>query len=162
MHDSIAALAEGFRVSTNLYLKALYDLPPETFVARIEGLANPIVWIAGHLVHFRSRLAFVIGAPDRAVPWTGLFATGSQPMEPSQYPPIDEIVQAWRDVSADIDARFEELTGEELVGPPPVRVATPDGTLRGAIALFAFHDAYHIGQVALIRKVLGQPPLIHG
>ena len=162
MHDSIAALVEGFRVSTNLYLKALHDLPADTLVARIDGTANPIIWLAGHLVHFRSRLAFVIGAPDRAIPWVNLFATGSQPGDPAQYPPIEEIVQAWRDVTADIETRFAQLTGDQLAGPPPVRVATPDGTLSGAIALFAFHDAYHIGQIALIRRVLGQPPLIHG
>ena len=160
MHDSIAALAEGFRVSTNLYLKALHGLGPDVLVTRINGTANPIIWLAGHLVQFRSRLAQVIGAPPREIGWANLFITGSRPGDPAHYPPLDEIVAMWREVSADIEARFEELTGDELMALPPVRVATPDGTMRAAIALFAFHDAYHIGQIGLIRRTLGYPPLI--
>ena len=160
MHDSIAALAEGFRVSTNLYLKALHGLEPEALVTRVAGTANPIIWIAGHLVQFRSRLALVLGAPQHEVAWASLFVTGSRPGDPSQYPPIDEIIAAWREISANIESRFEEITGDELAALPPVRVATPDGTVRGAVALFAFHDAYHIGQMGLIRRVLGHGALI--
>lgn len=160
MHDSIAALAEGFRVSTNLYLKALHGLDDEALFTRINGTANPIIWIAGHLVQFRSRLTVVLGGAQREISWAGQFVTGSRPGNPSEYPPIGEITAAWREVSADTEACFERLTGEQLLALPPVRVATPDGSLRGAIALFAFHDAYHIGQMGLIRRALGHGPLI--
>lgn len=160
MHDSISALAEGFRISTNLYLKALHGLESEALVARVAGAANPIIWIAGHLVQFRSRLALVIGARQHEIPWASLFMTGSRPGDPEDYPPIEEIVAMWGAVSADIQARFEEMDGDALAALPPVGVATPDGTVRGAVALFAFHDAYHIGQMGLIRRVLGHSPLI--
>ena len=104
MHDSIAALAEGFRVSTNLYLKALHGLDAEALFTRVNGSANPIIWIAGHLVQFRSHLTAVLGGPPREISWAGQFVTGSRPGNPSEYPPIGEITAAWREVSADTEA----------------------------------------------------------
>jgi hypothetical protein len=47
-----------------------------------------------------------------------------------------------------------------LVAPPPERVASPDGTLRGALALLAFHDGYHVGQLGFVRKWLGFSALL--
>jgi hypothetical protein len=161
MDATIAPLVESYRIGTGLYLKALHGLDRAALITRAGPRSNPIIWMAGHLVQFRCRVSSVVGAP-MDVPWGALFATGHVVTvdDADQYPPIEEVTDIWRDVSARIFDRFAALSERELSAPPPLRVATPDGTIRGALALFGFHEAYHIGQMGYMRKWLGESPLM--
>ena len=161
MDPSIAAVVETYQVSTNLYLKALRGLDRAALLARASDHSNPLLWIAGHLAQSRCRLASIVGVACE-VPWATLFATGSRVLEDDGYPAIHEITSVWSDVSNQVLRRLAELDERDLAAPPPLRVATPDGTVRGALALFVFHDAYHIGQMGFLRRWLGHSPLIDG
>lgn len=57
-------------------------------------------------------------------------------------------------------ARLEELTEAELSAPAPRSFAIPDRSVRGAITFLAYHEGYHIGQMAFLRKWLGFPGLV--
>lgn len=43
---------------------------------------------------------------------------------------------------------------EQLEAPAPYDLPGADGTLLSTINYFAFHEAYHMGQVAVLRKAL--------
>jgi hypothetical protein len=158
-HPSVAPLVEQFRVSTNLYVKALGGFDRAALLTRPGERSNPMLWIAGHLAQARARVLAAIGAP-REVPWGGLFATGSHIVEPDRYPSVDEIRATWLTLSAELEDRLGALTEDDLADLPPMRIPSVDGTLRGSIALFAFHEGYHIGQMGYVRKWLGGSPLV--
>lgn len=158
MDPSIAAIASQFQVGTNYFRKAMSRLGPADLVKRAGPQSNPAIWIAGHLTQFRVRLGNILGE-DREVPWGDLFATGSSIGELSKYPGKEEIDGTWTLASERLMTRLDQATGRSLDASPPMRIASGDGTLRGAIAYFAFHEAYHLGQLGFLVKWLGHAPL---
>lgn len=161
MHPSIAPIAQLFGVSTALYEKALAGLDRETLLKRPGAESNPLLWIAGHLASSRYGLATALGR-QRDVPWGKLFFRGASLDDLSTLPEIGSIQEAWRDISALVAARLEELTEAELSAPAARSFAIPDRSTRGAITFLAYHEGYHIGQMAFLRKWLGFPGLVDG
>ena len=159
MDAGVIAIAEQFRVSTNLFVKALDGLDRDALVARLGPRSNPPIWIAGHLAQSRVRIINILGG-ETPQPWTGMFDTGSVIGDLARYPEAGVIIDRWTALSEELMDRLEQLTEAELVAPPPPRVASPDGTLRGALALLAFHDGYHVGQLGFIRRWLGLSALL--
>jgi hypothetical protein len=159
MHAAVRPLADQFYVTTNFFIKALGGLERDALLTRPGARSNPPIWVAGHLAQSRTRLVNLLGS-SRALPWPGLFETGSKVVDLSIYPEAEAIVTVWRDLSIELNQRLEAVGGEALENDAPPRTASPDGTLRGAIALFAFHEGYHIGQLGFLRKWLGYGPLI--
>jgi hypothetical protein len=159
MDARIAPLAGQMDNATNLFRGALIGVGREHFLRRPGPHSNPMVWVAGHLTQFRCRMAAMLGVP-RELPWTTLFSTGSVIGDLSTYPEREEIERLWADVSGELAARVATLNAAELNAPPPPRVASTDGTMTGVIALFTFHEAYHVGQLGYLRRFLGYPSLM--
>ena len=159
MDAGVRPIAEQFRVTTNLFTKALGDMDRVAMLTRLGARSNPPIWIAGHLTQSRARIITVLGGTV-AIPWNGLFATGAAITDTTEYPEAEEILSVWARLSDELMQRLEQAPAEPLGGPPPARVASPDDTLRGALALFAFHEGYHVGQLGFLRKWLGRAALL--
>ena len=159
MHASIGPVAEQFRITTNLFIKAMSGVEAEEAMRRPGPVSNPLLWLAGHVTHFRTRLVTLVGVP-REFPWGSAFDTGAKVGPASQYPKPEEIVAVWGDLSDLLMQRLGELTEADLAVPPAQRVPSTDATLRGAIGYFSLHEAYHVGQMGYVRKWLGLTPII--
>ena len=159
MHTSIAVTVQLYGVTSFLYDKALDGLDQKALLARPAEVSNPIVWIAGHLAYSRTGLAGIVGA-RLDMPWPKLFARGAKAAAPEAYPDIAEIRAAWTHASTALMQRLEELNEADLAAPSPRSFPIPDKTIRGAITFNAFHESYHVGQMAYVRKWLGFPGLV--
>jgi uncharacterized damage-inducible protein DinB len=55
--------------------------------------------------------------------------------------------------------QWESLTPEQLV--KPLGRTLPDGsdTTEGALRFLAWHEAYHFGQLGMLRRLAGKPGL---
>lgn len=159
MDAGVKALSEQFGVTTNLFAKAIAGLDGAALLTRVGPRSNPPIWIAGHLAQSRARIITVVGGRAE-LPWQGLFETGSVVRDPSAYPDAEGILDVWETLSAQLMESIATLTAGQLDAPPPPRVASPDGTLRGALALLAFHEGYHVGQLGFLRKWLGHSALL--
>lgn len=159
MHPSIGPVAEQFRITTNLFIKAMSGVSAPDAMRRPGPVSNPLLWLAGHVTQFRSRLLTLVGVPTD-FPWEGIFDTGAKVGPPELYPEAEEIVALWEELSERLTTRLAALTQEELAAPPGLRVPSTDATLRGAIGYFSLHEAYHVGQMGYVRKWLGMTPII--
>jgi hypothetical protein len=159
MHSSIGTVAEQFRITTNLFIKAMSGIDKDEAMRRPGELSNPLLWLAGHVIHFRTRLLSLIGVP-RDFPWGSRFDTGSKVGKAETYPDPEELVAMWEQLSELLVERLGTLTEADLAAPPAARVPTTDATLRGAIGYFSLHEAYHVGQMGYVRKWLGLSPII--
>jgi hypothetical protein len=159
MHASIGTVAEQFRITTNLFMKAMSEVDVDEAMRRPGPKSNPLLWLAGHVTQFRTRLLTLVGVP-RDFPWEDIFDTGSTVGPASTYPLPEEIVARWEEVSELLMDRLATLTEEDLNSPPSAKVPTIDATLRGAIGYFSLHEAYHVGQMGYVRKWLGMTPII--
>ena len=159
MHPSIGTVAEQIRITTNLFIKAMSGVDKDEAMRRPGPLSNPLLWLAGHVIHFRTRLLSLLGVP-RDFPWGNRFDTGSRVGATDSYPDPAELVAMWEELSELLEDRLGTLTDADLSAPPAARVPTTDATLRGAIGYFSLHEAYHVGQMGYVRKWLGRTPII--
>ena len=159
MDPLIRSSVELYGVSTALTNKAIDGLSAEELHKKAGPDTNPAIPIFTHLAHSRCSLLRLLGS-DCDLPWDGRFGRGGAMDDPSKYPELNDVRAVWKDVGERLHQRFEELTDEELSAGTPRRFLVPDPTIRGAINFLAYHEAYHVGQLAYLYKWLGQGALV--
>ena len=161
MHPSITPLHAVIKLNTRVFEKAIGDLDRESLVKRFIDHANPMVWIAAHLAWARVGMAGFLGdRPSFAL--EPLFSKGAGIPEEDRLPQRDVLVGAWRDVSAILEERLAQATEEQLTAPAPRSFPIEDKSTLGGLAFLVYHEGYHVGQLALMRKALGHPGLVDG
>ena len=150
----IANLASQFGVCEYVIGKALEDLTEEEAWRHPDDV-NPMIWLLGHVTHYRTTLLSRLG-DDVEAPWAEQFARGCDPKSLESGPSFKEVLDAWEKSKEALKARFETLTDEELSAAAPGRVPMEDKSMRGMIAFMAFHESYHAGQIAYLAKWLGK------
>jgi uncharacterized damage-inducible protein DinB len=160
MDPVLATCLNMLGTNDHLLGKALEGLSPED-AWKHAGDTNPIHWIAGHMTIYRYTLLAALGAGSE-LPWAGPFKRTTQPDPSAAVPPLAEIAAAMKEALPKLAAKYAELTEAELAAEAPFKLPTPDPTLRGMIAFFAYHESYHLGQIAYVRKWIGGPGIVDG
>jgi hypothetical protein len=143
-----------FKANTDIVNKAIADVEADHWFKKPGDDSNHLTWLMGHLIVHRGMTLKYLGV-DYDDTWSELFARGSERVADDQYPSVEEIRNAWQDVSSRLSAALKGapeavMTQEAPKGPPSF-----DGKVTGTVAFFAFHDAYHTGQVSFLRKWIG-------
>ena len=159
MDPQIALSAELFNVSTALVKRALQGLDPEDLLATPGEDSNPAIAILAHLAHTRCSLLRHLGS-DAELPWQARFGRGGSVDSPAAYPSKDEFLAVWNQATGELATRLETITADELAGQAPREPPVKDKTLRGTISFLAYHEGYHVGQLAYLRKWSGKPSLV--
>ena len=159
MGADLAMIASMFKANSQLFRKATQGVPPERWLAQPSEDSNHLLWIAGHLVVHRAKVPKLLGG-EWSAPWQVLFARGTRPVTPEQYPGVDEIERAWAEVSEKLSTSLAGATAEVLAKPAPQKSPSFDGSVGGQIAFLCYHEAYHLGQMGFLRKWLGYGQLV--
>lgn len=159
MDATISAISSLFHTNDQLFHRALDGINREQLLQRPHDGSNPLIWIAGHATTSRASLTKMVG--ETVVnPWAELFKRGAKIDSNVSYPEIQEIVSLWDGVTEKLMARLKLLTDDELSKPATFPVPTGDKTQRGAIVFLNYHETYHVGQMAYLRKWLGYSQLV--
>lgn len=136
---------------------------PQDWTHQLFTGANHALWFLGHLAIADG---FCLGmiAPSQALAlptdYERLFGMGSQPTsDPASYPSADSVRAQVDAVRTALLAAVGSLTEELLAGPPAggQQDFLPASTA-GALLFFAEHEAFHLGQISLVRRALGHKP----
>ena len=159
MDAAVAAAAQYFTLNDTLFERAITGLSDEELRRFPTGDANPMIWLAGHVAASRQMLATMLdGEPP--VGWATVFGQKSQPSGDAAYPSASDIHQALKDAGVRLRKRFDAMIDADLAATAPRRFPAGDGTMRGAIVFLAYHESYHLGQMAYVRKCLGYPGIV--
>jgi len=154
MDASLYALSLQFRAGTLQFVDALRDLSPEQALTRIRGITNHASFIALHLLDARCFVVRLLGGEC-----THGFEAGTEGArgveDIDEYPSLAAILESWERVSDSLMRRMDEADQGTLGGEPPFRFPVDDETVLGAAAFLAHHEAYHLGQLGLIRRAVG-------
>lgn len=155
-------LLAQFDLHHRLFNNVLDDFTDEETNRRMYGNQNinHVKYLAGHLLNSQYGLAMIAGLEPQ-VKWNDLFAVmgQSKARDDITYPDIEKIKKEWEDLYAPIRKGLEKLRPEELERLPPApfeQVAESTGELW---AFINHHVAYHIGQIAILRKGFGKRPM---
>jgi uncharacterized damage-inducible protein DinB len=121
------------------------------------GGANPINWVVGHVLVYRNLLHALLGA---APAWEGdataAYARGSAPLtDEAQAVPLDQLRAGLQASRKALEAALDTLD--------PARLAEPskgDQTVADRLSFLLFHEAYHLGQLGILRRIVGKPGAI--
>jgi len=142
-----------FKRNEAFLAKGIEGLSAEQWTRRPQDESNSALWIVGHMVWARSMALKLLGVTWTA-PWFTHFERGSKPEDASKYPSPDEVLAAWKELSASLPAALEAVSPETIAAAAPQPSPSLDGTIGGMVSFLAMHETYHVGQVAYLRRLL--------
>ena len=154
METDFKNISGMFRFNTDIISKAIADVKPEDWFRTPGDDSNHLMWLLGHVVVHRGQVLQQLGV-DWNSSWASLFAPGSERVDDSEYPAVDEMLAAWGQISEQLKTALREVPEEVLNKPAPEGPPSFDKKLSGNVAFLAFHDTYHTGQMSFLRKWLG-------
>lgn len=159
MNNRLEPIAQNFSTGDSLFERAMSGVSNEHMHTRYDERGNSLLWIAGHITTSRYGVARLIGLPDKC-PFGELFARNAPIRSHDEYPSAKEIELAFKEMSGKLMDRFEELMPEDLEMEISEGYPLPKNDVLHAISFLAFHEAYHIGQMGLVRRLLGYDALV--
>ena len=115
-------------------------------------------WVLGHLVHTRSAIAGLTGGePFTDDDHEKLYGRGSPPLVDSDKAvQTSMLLQLYGRSNEQIQAFLAQATDNDLAQALPEPHEILGSTVGEALTAFAFHEAYHAGQLGILRRVIGK------
>lgn len=139
--------------------KLTKDFPDSKALFQSCPTDNHLLWTLGHLATTNGWFAILLDANAKsAIPETfnALFGMESKPSpDPKAYPPIAEIRKHFEDSFALVVKLFDATPDAQMTAEPATNgygfcTSKVDVALKSA-----WHEGYHLGQIASLRKALG-------
>ena len=155
MGHSATTLATQFELHTRLFNNVLDGIADPDANSRASDTVNHIKWLAGHLTSTRFSMK-KMGNLEQEDPYADMFAHGQSISEDVEYPSIESIKSNWNAISEALANGLKNMPQEALQSPAPTQVPVDDTSLGGFLAFLMHHEAYHIGQMGILRKYVGK------
>lgn len=161
MDSRMVPMHAMLRLHTRLFLNCFDEVSDETARLRPNEDTSSMAYIGLHMHDARHYLAKFVGLSE-SNPFEQITASALTIDEIEIYPSLAEMRTAWLEVTAALDSGFESLDSDAL-SDPPLEVDFPfpfeDTTVLGGIGFLLHHEAYHIGQLALLRRIHRLPAM---
>ena len=154
METGFSNISGMFKINTEIVNRAISDVKAEDWFRTPGDDSNHLMWLLGHIVVHRGHVLRVLGLGWDSS-WASLFARGSERVGEAEYPSVEEMMDAWTKISEQLRTALREAPPDVLAKPAPESPPSFDKKLSGTVAFYAFHDAYHAGQLSFLRKWLG-------
>ena len=155
------AIVTGLQVSEKLFRRFTADLKPTEWHYQPVPGVNTVAWVVGHLVLIDHRRAVALGAaglPDLPSGFAERYApTRQTAVTQSDLDSATVLTRLFHEgrvhLVAAVLAASPSLLAEPLPNPHPLFAN------HGEAALFmGQHTVLHLGQITVIRRLLGYPP----
>ena len=144
-------ITSQFDMQTRLFNNALEGIT-EAEADNRPASVNHIKWLAGHLVYTRLMLKDFAGLPADE-----RFDAFDKNMDPGkEYLSLDAIKTKWNEIAEPISNGLKALPEEALNGDGPFMSPIGDKSVRGFLGFISHHEAYHIGQIGILRRAVGK------
>jgi len=122
----------------------------ESLVAPHPG-GNCANWVLGHIVYTRGAVLALLGEKPawEAREWER-YKRGSSPITSREARPFPEIFQALDRSQERLMAGLARLEGSDLGS------TGDEKSVAGQLAVLQFHEAYHAGQLGVLRRIAGK------
>jgi len=150
---AVSGISRNYTFTHRITNSTLEGISQEESLLPPPNGGNCINWIMGHILHTRDVILEQLG---QQIVWTDsvaktLYQRGAAPMAESGNAVELSVLLALFNQS-----QPRILDGIEQLGNAP----TSDGKLEDSIAFFNFHESYHLGQLAILRRILGKDSII--
>lgn len=151
--SEVTSLLEIFQLHTRLLINVLDKVNDGHAQTQILPNTNHLAWLTGHVVSSRYAVCNLLDG-NIEEPYPELFSKGKG-IEKITYPSLSELTETLTYISNILQELLSNLPYEKLQELGKFKMPLGNGSLRSQIVFFAHHEAYHIGQMGMIRKCLG-------
>jgi uncharacterized damage-inducible protein DinB len=157
MNPGMQAVLNTLELDDKFFLNGVATLDDDTVSRRVVDNTNAILWLAGHLLNSRKYLLDLFG-DVRELAWEQKFREKYDPSV--EYPSMAELKDAWVSVSQSLISRMKEASDDHFTKAIDWDLPNGDKTVRGACLFYAYHEAWHLGQIAYARRGMGMEGLV--
>ena len=154
-------IAFALTTAQSLLKRYVADLTPDEYLHRPAPKANCTAWLIGHLTLSDRAVLKRLGAPLPELPegFEHRFSRDEGCPQAAEFGDVSKLMSLFDEhrsrLVATIRAAPPELLDKPLDKPHPMFSNV------GEVATFiALHGAMHAGQITIIRRSLGRPPII--
>jgi hypothetical protein len=161
--SDIASLRHQARLTRDVVRLNVEGISHEQSLNQPRPAGNCINWVLGHLiVVYNEVLPLLAQTPVETSSPLTRYARGSPPItHASDALPLQDLVSAWDEACVRVDAGLGALLPQRLDAIiPNGPTGDPHETLGSLMATVLFHQAYHAGQLGLLRRIAGEPGAI--
>jgi len=133
----------------------LEGITQEESLTQPQPAGNCLNWVVGHILANRASMLNLVGqepvwTEEEAEP----YKRGSEPIaDANQATNLDEIVGLFEASQERLLTGLAEISSAGLQAPAPG--GKEDQTVETSLALLVFHEAYHVGETGILRRLLG-------
>ena len=142
-----------------IVLRNIEGITQEESLAQPRPAGNCLNWVLGHLLNVYDGVLPLLGQkPVLGKETLKRYGRGTPPLEnAAEALPLVDLLAAWDESCKRIDAGLANLTTERLDEPAPTSPRNkPDETVRSLLGVISFHQAYHAGQLGILRRLAGK------
>lgn len=151
----IHPLVDQLRFARSEFVRSLAGVGDEDARRRL-GPMNCLSWIVGHLADQEQR--YWLQRSGRPLVEPGLNALVGYG-RPASTPPLAEMWDAWRAITAAADPYLDSLTGADLEALPTAYGPPPGESVGTMLLRVIGHYWFHNGEAQAIRQMLGHTNL---
>ena len=149
---SLQSLKKLYDVNAYALEVNVKDLTHEESLLQPGGGGNCLNWVVGHIVANRNHIHALLGeAPIWGEEDYARFKRGSAPVrDAAGARPFEKLLEDFSKSQTQVRAGLERMTEAKLAE------AAGDETVGDKLAFLQFHEAYHVGQAGLLRRLAGK------
>lgn len=152
MNPDHERLLGDLRRNHGLMLRSLDGFTHDSSLVRAGDGGSNANWLVGHLVDNRDNMLRQLGAETTWDRDHGRrYARGSRLPEGDDIEPLDSLAAALEQSQARLEAALEAASPEHLAE----RSGIGERNRLSAVEFLAWHETYHLGQLAVYRRLVG-------
>lgn len=157
--NRVQQICSALRTARRMTLGLVADFPHDRWIWQgFEG-QNHVAWTCMHLVLSDDWGPTSVGQPEKRFVerWEPRVSAGPDP-DPAAWPSPDEILEMMAQAHTRYLSCLEALTDDDLAHPTQGPLAEYAPVLGTLVDSHVWHEGFHGGQIAVIRKALKLPP----
>jgi uncharacterized damage-inducible protein DinB len=120
--------------------------------------ANPMAFISLHALEARYFLTKLLGNRVRN-PYHELTKDAKTCEDLEYMPPVKEMLDYWSEIGGILLETLENINELKLQEKVRFKFPIEDDTKFGTLTFMVQHETYHIGQIGILRRAHGLPPM---
>jgi hypothetical protein len=156
-------IAYQFGLCSHVLERNIAGVSHEESLISPQPAGNCLNWTVGHLTRTRDRALGLLGQKP-LFPLHEFDAyddNGGVPFRPETAIPFDELKRRFKAIQEPLVNGLNRLSPEVMDKPAPFSpTGNPNETFGSLFAAFAFHEAYHVGQTGILRRIVGREGVV--
>lgn len=145
-------------LNTRLINNCFDGIDDELANKRINETTNPMAFISLHALEARYFLIRILGLKVQN-PYKELTKDAKAYEDLKEVPPVKEMLDYWKETGDVLLDTLENIAESKLQEKVRFKFPIEDDTKFGTLTFMLQHEVYHIGQLGILRRVLGLPAM---